>query len=78
MDEDMARIMATSGIAAATELTRLFAVLAEHLPEEEVLRRGVADALAEIGLKVLNPAYAACPALEAEFARRIEKYGRMT
>jgi hypothetical protein len=78
VDEDIARIMATSGTAAALELVRLPDLLAEHLPEDEALRHGVASAMAEIGLNVINPAYKAHPALEAEFERRLERYGRAT
>ncbi|WP_066819412.1 hypothetical protein [Sphingomonas mali] len=78
MDEDLARILATGGSAASRELSRLHDLAREFLPENEELRYGIASALAEVGLKVMRPAFDAHPGLEAEFQRRVDKYGRTT
>ena len=78
MDKDLARVLATGGTAAARELERLYSILAEHLPQNENLRKGVASALAEVGLMVIRPAFDACPELEAEFQERLQKYGIST
>lgn len=78
VDEDMARILATGGAYASRELVRLHDLLLQHLPDERELRLGIASAIAEIGLNVLKPAFEAHPALEAEFDRRLKKYGVVT
>jgi hypothetical protein len=41
------------------------------------LRKGVATALAEVGLNVLQPAFRAFPELEVEMERKVIRYGRM-
>lgn len=74
----MARILATGGTLASRELARLHDLLLQHLPDNKELRLGIASAIAEIGLNVLKPAFEAHPALEAEFDRRMEKYGVVT
>ena len=76
MDEDLARIIATAGMKASKELGDLIPLLNDHLPDDRELRIGVATAIAEIGLNVLNPAFERFPALKAEFDRRADKYGR--
>jgi hypothetical protein len=78
MDEDLARLLATGGSAASREIGRLHDLLLRHLPEDKELRLGVASALAEIGLKIMKPAFDAHPELEAEFQQRIDKYGTAT
>ena len=78
MDEDLARILATGGTAASRELTRLYDLLARHFPDDEELRFEIASVLAEVGLKVMQPAFDAHPKLQAEFERRIDKYGSTT
>lgn len=74
MDEDLARILVAGGTTASRELTRLHDLLKLHLPEDNELRLGVASALAEVGLKVIQPAFDAHPELQVEVERRLEKY----
>jgi len=76
MDEDMARIVATTGTVVSRQLTELYETLNQHLPDEMQLRLGIASVLAEVGLCIIEPAFKACPALRTEFERRLEKYGR--
>ena len=78
MNEDMARIIATAGLRAARELGDLFPLLAEHCPDNNQLRLGLAAAIAEIGVATLDPAFAAFPSLKQEFDQRINRYGRAT
>jgi len=78
MDEDLARIMATASFRASKELTEIVLILKEYLPEDRELRVGVASAIAEIGMKVMQPAFDAHPQLEAEFKARMDRYGRST
>ncbi|MCR5869860.1 MULTISPECIES: hypothetical protein [unclassified Sphingomonas] len=78
MDKDMARILANGGTAASRELVRLYDILKHHLPEDSDLRNGVASALAEIGLRVTQPAFDAWPELREEFELRLDKYGVAT
>ncbi|MBA4760417.1 hypothetical protein [Sphingomonas sp.] len=78
MDKDMARILANGGTAASRELTRLYDILKEHLPEDTALRHGIASALAEVGLRVTQPAFDAWPELQEEFELRLDKYGVAT
>ncbi len=74
----MARIMATAGLRASRELGELVRLLDENEPDSKELKLGIASAIAEIGFAVMNPAYEADPALEAEFEARIQRYGRAT
>lgn len=78
MDKDMARILATGGTAASRELMRLHDILMHHLPEDTDLRKGIASALAEVGMRVIQPAFDAWPELEEEFELRLNKYGATT
>ncbi|MFV0625376.1 hypothetical protein ACBY01_15375 [Sphingomonas sp. ac-8] len=78
MDEDLARILATGGTVASREIARLYDLLAQHLPGDEALRLGLVSALAEIGSKVIQPAFDAHPGLQTEFEHRIEKYHAAT
>lgn len=78
MDEDLARIVATTGLRASRELGDLARLLAEYRPDDEALRAGIAAAIHEIHLATCQPAFTAYPALEAEFGARIERYGRAT
>ena len=78
MDKDIARILANGGTNASRDLTRLYEILSHHLPDETHLREGVASALAEVGLKVIQPAFDAWPALQIEFKDRLDKYGVTT
>lgn len=75
MDEDLARILVRGGTIASRELTRLYDLLLQHLPEDKELRFGVASALAEVGLKVIQPAFDAHPELQVELERQLRKYG---
>lgn len=74
MDEDLARILVVGGTIASRELTRLYDLLRLHLPEANELRLGVASALAEVGLRVIEPAFDAYPELRIEVERQLEKY----
>ena len=78
MDRDLARILATSGMRASRELGELVPLISEHFPECVELKLGIAAAVAEIGLKVVQPALEADPALEREFEDRMRKLGRTT
>lgn len=78
MDKDLARIVATTGMKASHDLGELIPLLAEFLPEAKELRQGVAAAIAEIGIGVLEPAFKAQPELRSEFDQRVAKYGRAT
>lgn len=78
MDEDLARIIATAGIQASSQLTDLVAFLAHYLPDDRQLRLGIATAITQIDSSVVRPAFAAAPALEIEFDKRLERYGRFT
>ncbi|MGK0490439.1 MAG: hypothetical protein ACJASD_000638 [Sphingomonas echinoides] len=78
MDKDMARILANGGTAASRELVRLYDILKHNLPEDTDLRKGIAAALAEIGLLVIQPAFDAWPELQEEFELRLNKYGVTT
>jgi hypothetical protein len=78
MDKDMARILANGGTAASRELTRLHDILKHHLPEDIDLRNGIASALAEVGIRVIRPAFDAWPELQEEFELRLDKYGVTT
>lgn len=78
MDKDLACLLATGDTNASRELNRLYDLLAEHLPEAEGLRLGIASALTEVGIKVMKPAFDAFPDLEIEFERRLHKYGYTT
>jgi hypothetical protein len=63
---------------ASRELGDLVPMIAEHYPDSTEVRLGLASAIAEIGLKVLQPAFAADPELEREFDMRVRKLGRAT
>lgn len=78
MDRDLARILANAGMRASRELGDLVPMIVEHYPNSAELRLGIASAIAEIGLKVLQPAFDADPELEIEFDDRIHKLGRAT
>jgi len=78
MDKDMARILANGGTAASRELARLYDILKHHMSEDVELRKGLASALAEVGLRVIQPAFDAWPDLQAEFELRLDKYGVTT
>lgn len=78
MDKDVARILANGGTTASRELMRLYDILRDHLPEDDDLRRGVASAIAEVGLHVIQPAFDAWPELQEEFEHRLGKYGVMS
>ena len=78
MDRDLARILATAGMRASREIADLMPMLAEHYPESTELRSGMASAVAEIGLRLLKPAFEAYPELEAEFDERVRRLGRAT
>lgn len=78
MDKDLARIVATAGMRASKDLGELIPLLAEFLPKATELQKGIAAAIAEIGLGVLGPAFEAQPELRAEFDQRVAKYGRTT
>lgn len=78
MNEDIARIIATTGLRASRELGDLVYFLAEHLPADKQLRLDVAGAIAEISSATLQPAFDAFPQLKVEFDARIDRYGRAT
>lgn len=78
MDKDMARILANGGTVASRELMRLHDILKRHLPDDADLRKGIASALAEVGLRVMQPAFDAWPELQQEFELRLDKYGVTT
>ena len=75
MDKDLARLVVSSAMRAASELGALAPILSEHAPDDG-LKFGVATAIAEISLNILQPVFSEHPDLEAEFGARIEKYGR--
>ena len=79
MDEELARMVAVAAMRSSRELAGLIPLLKEHCDarDYEILGKGVARVLAEIGSDVLNPIYARFPELEREFNRNIECYGRM-
>ena len=52
--------------------------LAHYLPDDRQLRLGIATAITQIDSSVVRPAFAAAPALEIEFEKRLERYGRFT
>ncbi|MDB5691941.1 MAG: hypothetical protein JWO81_1004 [Alphaproteobacteria bacterium] len=45
--------------------------------EYRILRKGIAAAVAEIGLEVLNPLYEMNPSLESEVGERVERTGQV-
>ena len=75
MDKDLARLIVASAMRAASELGALVPLVGEHAPDES-LKLGIATAVAEISFNILQPVFGEHPDLEAEFAARIEKYGR--
>ncbi|EIZ80896.1 hypothetical protein WSK_0578 [Novosphingobium sp. Rr 2-17] len=78
MDKDIARIVATGAATISRELERLFLITKHHLPESSDLHNGITDVLSGVGLHIMQPAFDACPELEAEFDHRVERYGVMT
>lgn len=78
MDRDLARIVATAAMRASKELGDLVPMISEHYPDCMELRLGIASAVAEIGLKALEPALDADPELKEEFGDRIRRLGRAT
>lgn len=78
MDIDIARHVLRAAFRSARELQDLLPLLKATMPAEEydVLARGIASAIAEIGLEVTNRALAAHPALETEVETEVQRFGK--
>lgn len=78
MDRGLARIVATTSTQVSRELGNLYQMVGEHFRDEVELRQAIAAVIADIGLNILQPAFEADAAMEAEFEERIERLGRAT
>lgn len=78
MDDELARIVASTASRVRAELGSLAPLLKAHCHEDEykILAGGIASAVAEIGLGVIDKIFAMNQKIETEFQVRSDKFDR--